>query len=395
MTLRKEKSSEKLLCIRLSGLGDVVHALNALSLLRKHRPTAHIAWVVEDRFSSLLMGHPHIDELIVLPRTIWSRKLAYPTGWCAVLRDAAQLARRLRKEEFAVSIDFQSSIKSAWLVAAGGAPTRVGFGWGVAREFSPLFNNTLVRLKAKDCHRIERNLALLAPLGIPTRYEEPVLVCGDHDAHVIDAALAKMHNGGPLVIIHPGTSEFAAFKRWSTEGYAQVADRLVAELGAQVLISRGPGEENIARRVLNAMTQKGALAPRTENLQQLVRLLSHADLFIGSDSGPLHLASALKVPAVALFGPKDPATTGPYCGRSIVVTGTAPCRPCRRRRCPNPVCMSTIRVHDVFTAARLLLDGGGQCRAKAGPIRNGAFFDFKPGGLTGPNSSPIVHVTSE
>jgi len=383
MTLCERKSGGRILCIRLSGLGDIIHALNALTVLRKYRPAAHIAWVVEDRFSSLLRGHPYIDELITVPRLAWGRALKFPLKWGGVLREVARIAAGLRDREFEISIDFQSALKSAWLVAAAGAEKRVGFRWNVAREFSPLFNNTFVRVLGSDCHRIERDLALLAPLGIPARYEDAVLVCSDRDSEVIDRAVAERRRGGPLVIIHPGTSDFAAFKRWRPEGYAAVADRLIEEKGADVMVSWGPGEEPLARAVLERMALEGTLAPRTENLEQLTHLLSCADLFIGSDTGPMHLAAALKVPTLALFGPKDPVQTGPYPSRSIVVTGRAPCRPCRRRQCERPLCMETIGEEEVHAAACRLLAGGGERRAREGPIKKAFVFDFELGDREG------------
>ncbi len=289
------------------------------------------------------------------------------------------LARRLSEGEFETSIDFQSSIKSAWLVWAAGAQQRVGFGWNVGRELNPLVNNTLVHTPDTECHRIERDLALLSPLGIPPRHRQPVLACNDRDEKIIDRRLEQRLSGGPLVILHPGTSDFASFKRWQPERYAEVAGGLADRHGADVLVSYGPGEEEIARAVWEAEGTAAKPAPETENLQQLIHLLSRADLFIGSDTGPLHVASALEVPCVALFGPKDPTQTGPYCSRSAVVTGEAHCRPCERRTCPAPRCMTTIKAEEVLSAASRILRGGGVRRAGRDVLRLGAYFEFSLG----------------
>ena len=169
--------------------------------------------------------------------------------------------------------------------------------------------------------------------------------------------------GRPLVIVHPGTSDFAAFKRWPTERYAELASRLVSERGASVLVTWGPGEEQLARRAAGGAVR---MAPRLTHLQQLTALLSRADLFVGSDTGPMHMASALNVPVVALFGPKDPVQTGPYRSRSEVLTAPVSCRPCRRRRCADPRCMTEMSVEQVFAAACRVLDGGGESRAQPG-----------------------------
>jgi lipopolysaccharide heptosyltransferase I len=368
MTPSDQQSGDRILCIRLSGLGDVVHALNALALLRRERPHAHVVWLVEDRFADLLKGHPQIDELIAVPRKPWDRMLRNPLRWPPLGSQAGALAMRLRRMSFDVSVDFQSSLKSAWLVLAAGAKVRVGFGRGVSREFNTLVQTRLVDVPTGGVHRIERDLALLAPLGIRPQYVAPVLPRSAEDGAAVDAALAGRLHGGPLVVIHPGTSEFAAFKRWVPERYAAVADGLIAGRGADVLVTYGPADRDVAEEVAAHMGSQGAaaLAPPTGSLLQYCELLRRAALFIGSDTGPMHIASALGVPVVALFGPKDPVQTGPYCSRSIVVRGQADCAPCTRRRCSHVRCMTSITAEQVLAAALDVLDGKGECRADAG-----------------------------
>jgi len=366
MTPCNPQSGQRILCVRLSSLGDVVHALNALALLRRERPQAHIAWLVEDRFADLLQGHPHLDELLTVPRGTWGRWLKNPLRWPSVGSAAYGLARSLRRSGYDVSVDFQSSLKSAWLVRAAGAPLRIGFGRAVNREFNSLVQNRLVDVPRTGIHRIERDLALLAPLGITPQYAAPALPSREADRKAVDALLAGRASDGPLVVIHPGTSRAAAFKRWMPERYGAVADRLVAERGARVLVTWGPADRDVAAAVAGCMRTPGALAPPIEGLMRYCELLRRVDLFIGSDTGPMHIASALGVPVVALFGPKDPVQTGPYCSRSIVVRGLADCAPCTRRRCSHVRCMASISADRVLRAALEVLDGGGDCRSDAG-----------------------------
>ncbi|MFO8008977.1 MAG: glycosyltransferase family 9 protein [Candidatus Brocadiia bacterium] len=379
MTICQRKSGGRILCIRLSGMGDVIHALNALTLLRRERPDAHITWAVEERFAGLLRGHPHADEVVAIPRLRWAAMVRSPWRWKRLVGEMHAVWRRLREARFDVSVDFQSSLKSAWLVLAAGAPRRVGFGGPVSRELNHLFQNELVRAPTGGVHRIERDLALLAPLGVRTRYAEPVFPPPGEDGRALAATLQQRLGDGPTVLIHPGTSQFAAFKRWMPARYAQVADRLVEERGADIVVSYGPGEENLAREVVLLMRRPGCLAPPTRTLEELTSLLRRADLFIGSDTGPMHLASALGVPVVALFGPKDPVQTGPYCSRSLVVTGTVPCRPCTRRRCDDVRCMTTITTGRVLDAARRVLDGEGAVRAEDGLRQRPFTWSFRLG----------------
>jgi len=353
----------RVLCIRLSGLGDIVHAMNALSVLRNALPDAFTAWAVEERFAGVIQGHPYIDELISVPRGQWTAVLLNPLRWLVLTPELRALKRRLRGFQFDVSLDFQSSLKSVWLVWWADAMLRIGFARPVNRELNWLFQNHRVRPPKGAVHRIERNLALLRPLGIRSSYAAPVLPVGEAASAYISKALDGKLTGGPLVVMHPGTSAFAAFKRWMPDRYAAVADRLVAERSADVLVSYGPEERDIAERVVGQVRARCQLAPPTPDLQHMTALLRRAALFIGSDTGPMHVASALGVPVVGLFGPKDPVQTGPYCSRAVVVTGQADCRPCSRRRCRQVECMETITAEEVFQAAAAVLDGGGQRRA--------------------------------
>jgi lipopolysaccharide heptosyltransferase I len=378
MTICERHSGGRILCIRLSGLGDIVHAMNALSLLREERPDAHIAWLVQDQFASLLRGHPYIDELLEVPRRVWGSRVKNPLRWPGLIPEWSGFARLLRGKQFDVSIDFQSNLKSGCFVIPAKADQRVGFAPPVGHWMNSRFETDVVKAPAEGVHRIERDLALLAPLGIPTRYAEPVLPCSLEDRQTIDGELAPLLTGGPLVVIHPGTSEFAAFKRWLPGRYARLADCLVEQRGADVLVTYGPSDRPLAEEVVGLMRRRGHLAPRTQSLQQLTHLLSRADLFIGSDTGPMHMASALGVPVVTLFGPKDPEQTGPYCSRCVVVTADVHCRPCSRRRCRGQRCMTTIQIEPVLAAVLSVLDGGGECRAETGPAP-GAFsvpFEF-------------------
>jgi lipopolysaccharide heptosyltransferase I len=383
MTICERHSGGRILCIRLSGLGDIVHAMNALTLLRQDRPDAHIAWLVQDQFASLLRGHPCIDELIEVPRGVWGRRVRNPLRWPRLIPEWSDFAHLLRGKQFDITIDFQSNLKSGCFVIPARAEQRVGFAPPVGDWMNSRFETDLVYAPGEGVHRIERDLALLAPLGIPTRYAPPVLPRSPADREAMDAALDGLLTGGPVVIIHPGTSEFAAFKRWMPERYARLADRLVAEVNADVLITHGPSDRPLAEQVVGLMRRRGHIAPATRSLQQLTHLLSRADLFIGSDTGPMHMASALGVPIVTLFGPKDAGQTGPYCSRSIVVTADVHCRPCTRRRCAGQRCMAAIGVDPVFDGALAALDGGGTCRADSGPPPGAFSGDFELVGLNG------------
>jgi ADP-heptose:LPS heptosyltransferase len=164
--------------------------------------------------------------------------------------------------------------------------------------------------------------------------------------------------------MHPGTSAFAAFKRWPVERYAALADHLVRRRGARVVFTSGPADRHLAVEAAGRMESDAVVAPSDRGLPVLVELLRRADLFVGADTGPMHIASALGTPLVTLFGPKDPVQTGPFASRSLVVLGDTDCRPCSRRRCRRRECMLSIQVDEVRRATGLVLDGEGRCRAE-------------------------------
>jgi lipopolysaccharide heptosyltransferase I len=357
--------SDRYLCIRLSALGDVTHALNALALLRAEKPQAFIAWAVEERFAGLLEGHPHVDELIVVPRTRWGRMARNPLKWIALMRERRRMKKSLRSMEFDASIDFQSSLKSTWLVRGARAETRIGFGRPVNREFNFLFQDRCVHVPSDHVHRTERDLALLAPLGITPRYVPCELPRPEGAIRQVDDILSETgYVDGPLIVMHPGTSAFAAFKRWPAERYAAVADRLIADRDARIVLTSGPTDRHLAREAADAMSGRAVLAPSDQGLAVLVELLRRTDLFVAADTGPMHIASALGIPLVTMFGPKDPVQTGPFCSRSLVVLGRSDCRPCSRRKCRRRECILSITVNQVHKASLEVLDGGGRCRAQ-------------------------------
>jgi ADP-heptose:LPS heptosyltransferase len=162
--------------------------------------------------------------------------------------------------------------------------------------------------------------------------------------------------GRPAVAIHPGVSGFGAIKQWDPERFGRTAIRLAREHGARCLVTWGPGERELALRVVEAAEGCAALGPETGSILELAALYEACDLVIGADTGPLHLAAALGIPVVGLYGPKDPAVYAPWDARTgaaaRVVRRPVYCSPCRRRTCSNVICMPAIQVGDVVAAAR-------------------------------------------
>jgi lipopolysaccharide heptosyltransferase I len=343
-------TARRILIVRLSSLGDVVHALPLLDALRRARPDAHLGWLVEEAAASLLEGHPQLDRLFVVPRRE-ALALARAGRWATAGGRFRTLFGELRAERFEWSLDAQSNLRSGLLARASGASRRVGFAPPFSKEHAHWLLTDPVSVPAGNQLKVERNLELLRPLGIepgPARAQVPV----SESARRFAAEVLRAP--GPWVALHPGVSGMGSFKQWEPERFSQVARRLEASYGARVLVTWGPGEEALAQRVARGAEGSARVAPATASLQELAALYQGCAAVAGSDTGPVHLAAALGVPTVALFGPKDPAIYAPWqaqSGRAArVIWKGVHCSPCGKRRCGNIICMPAIGVEEVVRA---------------------------------------------
>ena len=310
-------SAERIVLVKLSSLGDVVHALPVAATLRAERPTAHLAWVVERREAAVLHGHPALDEIIVIDTRTW-RRARRPAALATVLGEVRAVLRRLRAARFDVAIDLQGLIKSGAVARATGAPLRIGFHRGWGREpLGAVFTNRHVVPPPSARHVVEQYLALLAPLEIErARLDFRLPTVEQAEARVEDwLATVGLKPRERLVVLNPGAGR--ADKQWPVEQFATLAAGLVQDAGARVVVVWGPGEEAAARRIVTSGGVNGPrplLAPATD-LYELIALLRRASVVVAADTGPLHLAAAVGTPCVGLYGPTTPARNGPYGAR--------------------------------------------------------------------------------
>ena len=298
--------------VKLSSLGDVVHALPVAAALRGRLPRARLAWVVERREAALLTGNGVLDAVIPVDTRGWRRALT-PLDLATAGGALSELARELRAARFDVALDLQGLLKSGLLTAATRAPLRIGFAARLCRErLSALFTNRHVTPPASARHVVEQYLALLEPLGVrPAAIEFPLPRDSAAEARV-DAFLARwgVEPRDRLVVLLPGAGRAA--KRWSADRFAALAARLTAETSGPVLVGWGPGERETAKAIVDSA--RGGLielAPAS-TIAELIALLRRATVVVGSDTGPLHLAAALGVACVGLYGPTSAERNGPW-----------------------------------------------------------------------------------
>lgn len=351
----------KILIIRSSALGDVVHVLPALTALRELFPEAQISWVVEPLGAALLKGHPDLAHLFVPPRQAWKRDLRNPLRWCRVLREVAGLTRAMRRERFDVVLDFQGNLRSAVTMLLAGGRTRVGFArQDVTEGAAAWVTNRKAAPQRPRTNKTEKNLALVRALGFDAPCPRGRLSLEPTDVDWARQFLADLDGKGPAVVLHPAVSRFGDFKRWPVRHYRALIDLLREQLDARIAITWGPGEEELAREIDRPMVL-GEVVP----LKRLAALLSVADLFVAADTGALPLAATLGTPTIGLFGPKDATVYRPYPFDGDVATSPAPCSPCRLRQCDHRICMTLIPPELVFEKARATLVRGQICRIPA------------------------------
>ena len=342
----------RLLIVRLSAIGDVITSLPTLASLRMQLPEAHIAWVTEEGPAQLLDRHPHLDELFIVPLKKWRRAIPRPVETLHVLGEAFSTYRHLRSLDFDVILDLQGNLKSALTARFFRTTRRLGYPRGRTREGNHLFSTESIPLPAREPPRVQRSLAALAALGLEPRYEPTRLFLDE--SHTTEALAVS--GPSPLIVLHPGSSSFGAFKRWPAENYALLARQLQAWCGGTILVTCGSGEEHLANTVeRESRGAARAVPPFQGGLKTLAALLLSSHLTVAADTAPLHLASCLGRPVVALFGPKNPEIYGPVGSPSRIVRVPLPCSPCTRRRCPDPICMTRLPVNQVFDACRELL----------------------------------------
>jgi len=347
--------TERILLVRLSAIGDVVHALHGVAALRAARPDASLGFLVEDRAASLLRGHPDLDRVHVYPRKRWQRGLG--TRPAAVAREAGGLLAEMRAARYDAAVDLQGNLKGGILAGLSGARRRIGLAAGFGREGNHLFQTERVALPDGPVHRVDRVLALLRPLGVEGAGGTLRIHVPEADREAPDRFLAR-HGlaDGEFAALHPGTSVFGIYKRWPAERFGELAAGLFEEFGLRSVVTWGPGEEALAESAAARAGAAAVVGPATPSLPSLGHLLRRSGLVVAGDTGALHLAALLGAPTVGLFGPKDPRVYGPRGPRTAVVHKGLDCSGCPKRTCPDPTCMTTITSDEVLTAARGLLE---------------------------------------
>ncbi len=332
--------NRRILIVKPSSLGDIIHSLPVLWALRKTYPDAYIGWVVKYVWQDVLADNPLIDHLIILKKGIG--------GIISAILETHSL-------RFDTVIDLQGLFRSGIITYLSGAGERIGF--SNAKEFAHLFYNRKVQVPSVSMHAVDRYMMTVTK-GERRKLKFPLYI-NIEDAEWVKQFLQENNLIGkqPLIAINPSARWVK--KRWPAASYSALINQLIKELKADIIIVGSKDDVPIAEEIASLVHERIVIATGKTSIRRLAALLEKVNLLITNDSGPMHIAAALGTPVVALFGPTDPELTGPYGRGHVVLRKNPDCSPCLRRPCTEgkPVCMEMITVEDVVQAVLGRLKG--------------------------------------
>ena len=342
--------SPRILIVKLGAVGDCVHTLYAARALRLHFPESHIAWAVEEKSFEVVNGHPDLSQVFRIERKSGISR------WI-------DSARAVSETPYDITVDFSNLLKSGLVTKFSSSKKRIGF--SRLREANFLFTNQ--RIVSRQGHMVQRYFRLLEPLGItmpddafengriPDHLKTSVFVPEEKKRGVDQFLHETSHDKAPIVLVNPhGTWPN---KLYPIQHYATVCMRLIEE-GARIVVAwGGPAEKQHAQRLVEMIGHRVHLAPPTD-LKELAHLLSRSTMYLGNDTGPMHIAAAAGTAVVAVFGPTSPSRVGPLAEHVRVVTPQGICDkwPCEKKKCGRPYCINEIAPAKVIDAALSLMN---------------------------------------
>jgi heptosyltransferase-1 len=335
---------KNILIVKLSAIGDVIHALPVVYALKQAYPEARITWVVEKPSYDLLTNNPYIDEIIIFDKP----KFKSLSG---LLLNGYKLARQLKSHKFDLTLDLQGLFKSAAIAYLSGAPKRLVY--CNARELSHLISQRICG-KHENSHVVNRYLDVPRHLGV--KIDKVLFPIHTTEIEAQKAEAVAKHAGfridNPYVVLAPGTNWES--KCWPTTHFAKLADKLYDNNVIPVIIG-GPNDVRLANEIMSNTKIPPIDLTNKTSLKQLAYIIKNAKVFVGGDTGPMHLAAAVGTKVVAIFGPTDPKRNGPYGEANVVLQGDEKCLSCWKRTCKygnQATCMSDVSANQVYDVIR-------------------------------------------
>jgi len=347
---------KRILIIKLWALGDILMATPLLNALLARWPDAEITWVADSQYAGILENHPLLHALVSVDTGRW-RRLLRQGKLIAWLAEARRLHSEMQARQFDIAINFHP--QKWWMRILAVAPVRVGLFWSQKPTLMQRFyTHPVVETANGAAHNTNRYLEIAAALGCPPASKAMTIGETPDEAPFWDkfCRTQAIDKNQPVVIVAPfATTENRV---WETDRLAQLIDWIQRDCGACVIISAGPKDRSAARNIVGLMSDKPPVIAEGLTLREYVALLRNANLVICGDSSPMHIAGALGMPYIALFGPTPIAGRAPLVGSGIALAKTLPCAPCDQSGCHNSIfreCLKLITVADVQAAVLALL----------------------------------------
>lgn len=338
-------NNKRVLIIKPSSLGDVVHTLPLAHAIKRNYPRCHLAWVVQNRFAPILENDPAIDEIIPIEIPSTSEPSAgrgiYLRAASATLAAMRDLRRKFRETAFDLVLDLHASFRSGLFAVAVAHARRIGF--SDAKELNTFFQNEHVVCPPDVIHAVDKNLQFARWLDVEPIQEDFRLVVGEYQRERAVGFLraSGIASGGRLVYINPCARW--ATKLWNVDAWAKLCGILRQQADINIVLGGGPADREYLEAIRIASGTDCVVAAGLLSLGESAALLGLSKLYVGVDSGPMHIAAFVGVQVVALFGPTDPAKVGPYGeGHRIVRREELACLGCRKRACDNRRCMDEL-----------------------------------------------------
>ena len=350
--------NKKILIIKLSSIGDVVHSLPFLEVIRNEFPHALIDWIVEQEAASIIKGHPALNNLIISKRKVWQKNIFKTSQFMNVMNEAKGLIQKTRSLNYNMVIDLQGLLKSGLFTCIAKGHRKIGMAG--AREGAGLFYTEQVPVNY-DEHAIDRYLRITEYLGCQTfLWQGRIPVTSSDNEYINNMLGADGEPKRPIIAINPMTKWKT--KLWEEDRFAVLADRLVQDLGCDLVFTGSRNDRSALDNICSMMKKDAINLAGKTSLKELACLYTRCAILITTDTGPMHIGAAMGCRIVALFGPTAPWRTGPYGQGNKIIRSSIDCSPCLKKTCDHKTCMTDISVETVFDTAKEILQDSGRFR---------------------------------
>jgi len=344
-------AGKRILVIKPSSLGDVVHTLPLVHAIKRNYPSCYVGWVIQGGFRGIIEGDPAVDEVIqiTIPSTSdpQAPRGSFIRAATSTVSAITQLRRRFRERPYDLVLDLHASFRSGLLGLTNPNGFRVGF--QEAKELNTWFQNHLIAADNASLHAVDKNLAFADYLGCEPSPDDFQVIVNPAARDAVRAFLKEQGVGPSDRLVYANPSARWETKFWTVHGWAELADSLVDRKDARVVFAGSPQDASYVGLIAERMKSQPIVAAGKLTLEEAVALIEAADVYVGVDSGPMHISAFVGTPVVALFGPTDPEKVGPYGpGRRVIRVQDLDCLACRKRSCGNRRCLEGLDAQTVF-----------------------------------------------